>query len=148
MAACLIPFAHGLGRLGCLSAGCCHGGLTDKWYGIMHYGLTTDGELIPIGKMVPVQLFEALFLFALSFVLCYLFFVKFGRENKGRFPLIPIYAIAYGVWRFFIEFVRADDRGTTIISSLSPSQFVAIVLIVVAIGYLGVWYFYEKKRSK
>lgn len=148
MAACLIPFAHGLGRIGCLTAGCCHGGLTDKWYGIMHYGLTTGGELIPIGKMVPVQLFEALFLFALSFVLCYLFFVKFGRENKGRFPLLPVYAIGYGVWRFCIEFARADERGETIISALSPSQLIAVIMVVAAVGYLCVWHFYKKRKIK
>ena len=145
MAACLIPFAHGLGRLGCLFAGCCHGADTDKWYGITHYAMTTSGELISLGTKVPVQLFEALFLFALSAVLCWLFFVKFGRENKGRFPLLPIYAIGYGVWRFFIEFARADERGETIISALSPSQLIAVIMIIAGIAYLCVWYFTRKK---
>ena len=146
MAACLIPFAHGLGRIGCLCAGCCHGALTDKWYGITHHHVVVDGVYYETAKVVPTQLFEALFLFALAAVMCWLFFVKFGRENKGRFPLLPIYAIAYGVWRFFIEFVRSDERGATIIPTLSPSQFIAIIMILAAVAYWCSWYFYKKKN--
>jgi phosphatidylglycerol:prolipoprotein diacylglycerol transferase len=49
MAACIIPLAHGLGRLGCFTAGCCHGAVTDKWYGVdMH---TREG----VQKVVPVH---------------------------------------------------------------------------------------------
>ena len=144
MAACLIPFAHGLGRLGCLSAGCCHGAITDKWYGVTHYHVTVDGVYYPTAKVVPIQLFEALFLFALSAALCWLFFVKFGKENKGRFPLMPIYAVAYGVWRFFIEFARSDERGETIIPALSPSQLIAIIMIVAGIAYFCAWFFHRK----
>ena len=146
MAACLIPFAHGLGRIGCLCAGCCHGADTDKWYGITHYTLLTNGEVISLGKKVPVQLFEALFLLALSLVMCWLFFVKFGKENKGRFPLLPIYAAAYGVWRFFIEYARADERGETIVSALSPSQLIAIIMVLAAVAYYCAWYFHRKKN--
>ena len=145
MAACLIPFAHGLGRIGCLSAGCCHGALTDKWYGVMHHNVVVDGIFYETAKVVPVQLFEALFLFALSAVMCWLFFGKFGKENKGRFPLLPIYAIAYGIWRFFIEFARSDERGETIISALSPSQLIAILMISAGIVYFCIWYFNRKK---
>ena len=147
MAACLIPFAHGLGRLGCLSAGCCHGAITDKWYGVTHYDVIVDGVYYPTAKVVPIQLFEALFLLALSAVLCWLFFVKFGKENKGRFPLMPIYAVTYGVWRFFIEFARSDERGETIISALSPSQLIAIIMIVAGIAYFCAWFFHRKAEA-
>ena len=147
MAACLIPFAHGLGRLGCLAAGCCHGALTEKWYGVTHYHVTVDGVYYPSARVVPVQLFEALFLFAVSGVMCWLFFKKFGKENKGRFPLLPVYAIAYGIWRFFIEFARSDERGETIISALSPSQLIAIIMIAAGAVYLCVFFFRKKKSA-
>ena len=140
IAACIIPLAHGLGRLGCLTAGCCHGRSTDAWYGIKMY--TEQGWQ----RVVPVQLFEALFLFVLSAVMFWLFFKKFGKENKGRFPLLPVYAIVYGVWRFLIEYVRGDDVGATIVSFLSPSQLVAIVMIVAGIAYLAVWYHRAKHK--
>ena len=147
MAACLIPFTHALGRIGCLTAGCCHGGLTDKWYGVMHYHVMVDGVYYETAKVVPIQLFEALFLLALSAVMCWLFFVKFGRENKGRFPLLPTYAIVYGIWRFLIEFARSDERGQTIVSALSPSQLIAILMIAAGALYICVWYFKKKKSA-
>ena len=147
MAACLIPYGHALGRIGCLTAGCCHGGLTDKWYGVTHYHVVVDGVYYETAKVVPVQLFEALFLLALSAILCWLFFGKFGKENKGRFPLLPIYVIGYGVWRFFIEFARSDERGETIISALSPSQLIAILMILAGISYLCIWIFTRKKTA-
>ena len=148
IAACLIPLAHALGRLGCLAAGCCHGADTDKWYGIMHYGLTQSGEMIPLGKKVPVQLFEALFLFALAGVMFWFFFGKFGKENKGRFPLMPVYTSAYGVWRFLIEYARADERGQTIIPALSPSQLIAILMVAAGVAYLCVWFMQKRNTAK
>ena len=139
IAACLVPLAHGIGRIGCFTAGCCHGAVTDAWYGVKM--LTENGWQ----KVVPVQLFEALFLFALSGVLLWLFFGKFGKENKGRFPLLPVYAFTYGIWRFFIEFARGDDRGATIVPFLSPSQLIALLTAALGVGYFLFWYFKKKK---
>jgi prolipoprotein diacylglyceryltransferase len=51
----------------------------------------------------------------------------------------------YGVWRFCFEFARQDDRGATIIPFLSPSQLVAILMILIAAAYLVLWYLYVKK---
>ena len=70
------------------------------------------------------------------------------KENKGRFPLLPIYAIAYGVWRFCIEFARLDERGQTIIPALSPSQLIAILMIIAGCIYLCVWFIQTKKAAK
>ena len=51
IAACVLPMAHGFGRLGCLFVGCCHGYPTDAWYGIY---MGHEGSQV---KYVPVQLF-------------------------------------------------------------------------------------------
>ncbi len=144
IAACLIPMAHGIGRVGCFFAGCCHGKPTDAWYGMsMYMGVDEFGDAIFV-KCVPVQLFEALFLLGLSIVLLWLFFERFGKENKGRFPLMPIYVALYGVWRFFIEYFRADDRGETIVSFLTPSQLVAILMVLFGIAYFVLWFVYRR----
>ncbi|MBQ9729751.1 MAG: prolipoprotein diacylglyceryl transferase [Clostridia bacterium] len=136
--ACCVPFAHAFGRLGCLFAGCCHGRETTAWYGI--YMLTPkDGWK----TVVPIQLFEAIFLFALSAVLILLFF----KDKKLRLPLMAIYCGAYGAWRFVIEFFRGDSRGKTIVSFLSPSQLTAILLVGFAIGYF-VWWAVKRQKSK
>ena len=47
-----------------------------------------------------------------------------------------IYLIAYGVWRFFIEYLRNDPRGSSGIDFLSPSQLTAIIMVVVGV----VWF--------
>ncbi len=148
IAACLIPLAHAIGRIGCLTAGCCHGAPTDAWYGIpMYVGKDAAGNILPFEKFVPIQLFEGIFLFLLSGALLWLFFKKFGKENRGRFPLLPIYVVVYGVWRFVIEYFRADDRGATIVSFLTPSQLVAIVMILIGVGYFLFWLFSVRKNA-
>lgn len=127
-----IAIAHSLGRIGCLMAGCCHGAVTDKWYGI-HMVLLQK-------KVVPTQLFESIFLFCL-----FLFFVI--RIKKGRSYNLPLYMIIYGVWRFFIEYLRNDYRGTTFVSALTPSQLTAVFMIVGGIALIFVFK-YLKSRLK
>lgn len=137
MAGCILPLVHGIGRLGCFFAGCCHGAKTDAWYGVVMDGV----------KVVPLQLFEAIFLFLLAGAAFYAYF-KLRKKNPSFPTLFPCYLILYGVWRFLIEFARADDRGQTIIPFLTPSQLIAVLLIGTGIGYLVVWYFIKNKKSK
>ena len=54
---------------------------------------------------------------------------------------MSVYLCGYGIWRFFIEYARGDDRGQTIVPFLTPSQLTAIVLIAVGIALV----FFEKK---
>ncbi|MCR4682137.1 MAG: prolipoprotein diacylglyceryl transferase [Clostridiales bacterium] len=109
-----IPAAHSIGRLGCLCAGCCHGKPTDAWYGIY---------MVNLGRrVVPTQLFEAIFLAALAVFL-------FVRAVKNKRYNMPLYMAAYGIWRFPMELLRDDDRGHSFISFLTPSQLISILLI-------------------
>ena len=130
-----IVIAHAFGRLGCLMDGCCYGAVTDKWYGITMY----SGGVW--AKRVPTQLFESLFLFALAAVLVTLI-LRFKFRNTAS-----VYLISYGVWRFFIEFVRADsERGSSGIPGLYPSQVTAIVLVLVGIAWVLIYKFIFQKR--
>ncbi|MBQ9714145.1 MAG: prolipoprotein diacylglyceryl transferase [Clostridia bacterium] len=148
MAAVLIPMAHGFGRIGCLFMGCCHGAETQAWYGVPHYDVGANGERVLLGKFVPIQLFEAIFLFALAGVLLWLYMRNAKLKKDSRYvPLLPLYMMIYGVWRFVIEYFRADERGETIVPFLTPSQLIAVLLIVGGIIYLLTWYF-VRKRSK
>ncbi len=132
-AAASIAVAHAFGRVGCLMAGCCHGEVTDAWFGIYMHG--SEGY----AKYVPIQLFEAMFLFALFAVFVILVL------KKKTFNL-PLYMMIYGAWRFFIEYARADDRGQTVVSFLSPSQFIAVIMILGGVGLLIFERYYEKKH--
>ena len=128
IAVCCIAAAHALGRIGCLTAGCCHGKVYDVRHAFTVPLLTVSqsGDLIKTQYTVPVQLYEALFLFAL----CAFLYVR--AVKKKPFGL-PLYLALYGVWRFFIEYARADDRGQTVVSFLSPSQLIAVVLLIASV---------------
>lgn len=131
-AAVSITCAHGFGRIGCLMAGCCYGNETDAWYGIYHVALEA--------KVVPVQLFEAIFLFILCAVLAILAF----KRVPGT---MAMYMCLYGVWRIFAETLRADDRGSTLVDFLTPSQLTSIVLLVLSV-FVFMYTFIMHKRKK
>jgi len=133
LAACAIPFAHGFGRLGCLMVGCCYGHPTEAWYGIYMQNLGC--------RVIPTQLFEALFLFLLTALLVFL-------TLKGKRGVLALYLGAYGVFRFLIEFLRGDPRGEAPIAVFSPSQFTALIMLFAAAAlYLAETYLARKKQA-
>lgn len=116
-----ITVAHAWGRIGCFLAGCCYGKATDSWIGIDFPGL---------GKRIPVQLIEAIFLFILTAVLLVIIF-----KTKFQYTL-NLYLAAYSIFRFVIEFFRGDaERGGTLFG-LYPSQIVCVVIWIVFIPSL------------
>ena len=138
IAAACVPLAHGFGRIGCLFGGCCYGMETDAWFGIpMDIG-TMDHVYV---KVVPTQLFEAIFLFALAAFLIW-------RNWKGKGFCLPTYLIGYGVWRFLIEYLRDDDRGQTFLSFLTPSQLTAVVLVLIGCALIAAYFIIVHKKGK
>ena len=121
-----ITIAHAFGRIGCLMAGCCYGKVSNSGFTIYNHG----------AERIPVQLYEALFLFALFGVLSYLFMKK--RCNIT----MSIYLIAYGIWRFFIEFLRTDDRGAVVLG-LAPSQWQSFIFVGIGVALI-VFYLIKK----
>ena len=49
---------------------------------------------------------------------------------------LPIYLMSYGVFRFFLEYLRGDNRGQ-ISKIFSPSQITSVVFIVSGIVILN-----------
>lgn len=139
-AAVCIPAAHALGRLGCLMAGCCYGKVFSEpaFYTFRFIRLDADDNLIGYFYALPVQLYESLFLMLLALTLGIM-----KKKMKGN--LLSVYMISYGVWRFFIEYIRGDERGETIVSFLSPSQLTSLLLIA---GGAALYFFYKYKMQK
>ena len=128
-----IVIAHGFGRIGCFLGGCCYGAVTDSIFGVSFPAGSTaantfpgpDGNSLPL---LPTQLFEALFefiLLAVMLILC----------KKIKYHFLETYAFSYGVFRFILEFWRADDRGSTGFF-FSPSQMMSIILILSGIALI------------
>ena len=110
MAPCFC-LAHAGGRMGCLMAGCCYG---------MEYSGPCAVVLDGVSRL-PTQPMEALFLVILSGILIFAFLKKPRRGTVTGW-----YMTLYAVWRFVIEFFRADERGT--VGMLSTSQFISLFI--------------------
>lgn len=139
LAAACITVGHGFGRLGCLMAGCCHGARSDAWYALP-MNIPGDGTAEMV-KVIPVQLYEAVFLLALSVIFLMLF-------KRGKKYLLPSYMMTYAVWRFIAEYLRADDRGATVVDFLSPSQLISVLLLAGGLILLGIELFIDDRNRK
>lgn len=128
-----ITLAHAIGRIGCFLAGCCYGKQTDSWIGI---------DFPEIGKVIPTQLIEFIFLFVLFGVLLFL-----ALKYNFKYTFI-VYIPSYAIFRFILEFFRADERGVAGI--LSPSQIWCIVLLAITVPlYIFLkWIFAKQNEEK
>ena len=129
---CCILIAHAFGRVGCFFAGCCYGKPTDSFLGVQFPRLPEPVH--------PTQLYEAAFLFLL-FAICFLLAMK--KDFKHN---LTVYLIAYGIFRFLIEFVRDDDRGA-LVAGISPSQFWSLLMVVAGIVVFFAFRYLEKKKA-
>ncbi len=126
---CAITVAHAFGRIGCFFAGCCYGKETD-------FFLAVKFPKLPY-PVHPTQLYEAAFLFLIFGVFSYLVLKK-----KDRYVMC-YYLVSYGVFRFMIEYLRDDHRGS-LVAGMSPSQFWSVLMVVGGI----ILYFLLKKYFK
>lgn len=131
-----ILVAHGFGRIGCAFAGCCHGAFVSDTYVFGTIPRSTYNTYTGVstfhGYYVPVQLFEALFLFGLFALLSYMLLKK--RLNI----ILSCYLVGYGIWRIIIEIFRTDERGAVILG-LQPSQWQSIIFIVLGVALIGIY---------
>lgn len=131
----IIPLVHGFGRIGCFCAGCCYGKTTDSPVHVIFEEPISDA---PVGvPLIPVQLYEAGFNFALFFVLWFI-----DRKLNSKL-LLPIYILAYGIERFAMEFLR-DDEIRGIYFGLSTSQWISLGMCLIGVLFL----LYRKNPSK
>ncbi len=91
-----VVLAHAFGRVGCFLNGCCYGKPTTLPWGVVFPGDTFARH--------PTQLYEAAALVAIFF-----FLRRVARRSVPPGTVVLIYGLAYGTWRFFIEFFRGDN---------------------------------------
>ena len=121
----LLPLAHGFGRLGCFFAGCCYGRECAPPWGIL---VTSELSYAQGTYRLPVQLFESCF----DFFILLPALLFYSRKPRQKGQVVGLYAILYGIFRFFNEYLRGDEiRG--IFGSFSTSQWISIALIPIGI---------------
>jgi phosphatidylglycerol---prolipoprotein diacylglyceryl transferase len=131
-----IPFGHFLGRLGCFSAGCCHGRSCDLPWAVT---FTNPESLAPLNVPVhPTQLYSSA-----SNFLIFLFIINYKRFKRFDGQVFWTYVIIYAVVRSILETFRGDFRGAEILGIFSTSQFVALIMAVTAL--IMMTYLYRKR---
>lgn len=118
-----IALAQGFGRIGCFMAGCCYGRETDLPIGVIF----PESSLAPAGvRVLPTQLMSSAGNFCIMFLLLWHY-----KRRKKVGDTGFLYMLLYGVGRFFIEFLRDDDRG--VVGMLSTSQFISLFIVAAAV---------------
>jgi phosphatidylglycerol:prolipoprotein diacylglycerol transferase len=129
VADCLAPglaLGQVTGRMGCYFNGCCYG-VVDHAHGVV-FPSVADGE-----PHLPVMLYEAAFCLALGVYLAW-----YWRRKSYDGQVFWSYVLLYAIWRFFIEFLRGDaERGTLFSAALSPSQWISLAGLGLALAALA-----------
>ena len=136
-----IALGQSIGRLGCLSAGCCYGKPTHLPWGITFtnpYSYENVGVPLNV-PLHPTQLYESVGTFLLFLYLMW-------RLRRVRFTgqVILEYLMIYAALRFVIEFYRGDERGFVLHGLLSTSQLIGIITFLVS----GAAFLYLRKTSR
>jgi len=115
-----LALAQGIGRIGCLLAGCCYGRETNSFIGIIfnHSNYAPNGI-----RLFPTQIFSSIGDFCIAAIL-----IIYARKTVKRGKVAGLYLILYSIGRFFIEFLRGDPRGS--LFALSTSQFICLFILI------------------
>lgn len=129
-----VALAQGFGRIGCFLAGCCYGRETTMPIGVVF----TNSNFAPNGvRLIPTQI-----IFSIADFINFIILYTCLNKKKWDGQIGGLYLIFYSIGRFFLEYLRADYRGT--IAFLSTSQFISILLFMIGI----VLEYVTRKRRK
>jgi phosphatidylglycerol---prolipoprotein diacylglyceryl transferase len=139
MAGFAVPLGLAFGRMGCLMAGCCFGGVCDLPWAVSFPPRSPASEaefrahLLPSAHawsmpVHPTQIYESAACLAIAAV-CLV-----GLHPRKRYDgeVFAAFLALYAVARFFIEFLRRDERGGFL--SLSTSQLLGVAMLAFAAG--------------
>jgi phosphatidylglycerol:prolipoprotein diacylglycerol transferase len=130
-----VALAQGIGRLGCLAAGCCYGVESQAWCAIRFTSVSAHEQTgVPLEvPLLPVQLIEFTFDVVLACVLTLLW----RRRPKPEGTVAWIYLVAYGAGRATIELWRGDAvRGLWFGGAVSTSQLFGAAAVVAGLVLL------------
>jgi protein-S-isoprenylcysteine O-methyltransferase Ste14 len=125
------PFTQAIGRLRCLSQGCCHGTVTRKEMGIRVW--QNQSRVVTLSGLkgeyiLPTQLFSILFNLLLGLMLIS---VWASHKFSGSF-IVGLYLVLTGIERFTEDAYRGEKQ-TRNAKGLRENQWIAIASVVVGI---------------
>ena len=123
MLAPVVPLMIFFGRIGNFINGELYGRVTDVPWGMYFPGATDSGML----ARHPSQLYEAF----LEGFLLFLVLSWIGRKERKRGSITLLFLGSYAIIRFFVEFVREPDAGSTLFFEwMTTGQALALVLLL------------------
>ena len=131
-----IALGHGIGRLGCFSAGCCWGVECHRSWAVTFTNPVAK-ELVGVPLNVPLhptQLYEA----AAEFLIFGILLWRIHRPHLSG-QIIGLYLMLYSTARFIVEFFREHQQGNLWNGPFDTSQYVSAVLFAA-----GVWLWFKR----
>jgi len=128
-----IAFGHGIGRLGCFSAGCCWGVECHLPWAVTFTNPAAN-QLVGVPLRVPLhptQLYES----AAEFLIFGVLYWRFHRPHAAG-SLISSYLMLYSAARFVVEFFRFHEQGNLWGGPLDTSQWLSLALFLAGASYL------------
>jgi phosphatidylglycerol:prolipoprotein diacylglycerol transferase len=124
-----VVIVHAFGRIGCFLAGCCYGKPSTLPWAVT---FTDPRSLAPQGiPLHPAQLYSSFSLFAI-----FAFLILLRKRKAFHGELFWTYTLIYSIFRFFIEFLRGDPRGSVLGGILSTTQAISIPLAGISVVML------------
>ncbi len=130
-----IALGHGIGRLGCFSAGCCWGVESHlPWSVTFSNPVSNQLVGVPLNTPLhPTQLYEAFAEFLIFGVLYWRI-----RKPHSAGSIISLYLMLYSTARFIVEFFRFHEQGNLWGGPLDTSQWLSIALFLLGASYFVV----------
>ena len=133
-----VSLGQAIGRIGCLSAGCCWGGHCNLPWAITYTSeIAHENVGTPLGvPLHPFPVYAMIYNFSL-----YLFLAWLYKKGVTAGRVLEAYLIGYGIGRFLLEFMRGDAIRGFIFhyhGLLSTSQLICFIMILAGIG-LHLW---------
>ncbi|MBN2279789.1 MAG: prolipoprotein diacylglyceryl transferase [Candidatus Marinimicrobia bacterium] len=136
----IILVGQGIGRIGCLLAGCCHGSCTTSFASIQYpagsqasyyqyHNHLLDSAFMKSLPVHPTPLYETVLNFTMAFLI--IKFIRPGLKKRGTsFGIAIIYA---GLIRFLLEFIRINPKT---LWGLTNYQFSSIFFVLLGVFVL------------
>ena len=132
-------FGEGIGRVACISFGCCYGkpvsmtsGIWRRIFTNLHFVFEGGTKKIAYESqldgvpVIPIQAFTSTLYVATAII-------GFWLYMHGWYTTALILTLGISqLWRLYSEFLRADYRGG---NAISPYQLMAIATLLIGVGY-------------
>ena len=119
-----LPLGHAIGRIGCFLNGCCYGTCCTLPWAVGNPNPDIQGE------RHPTQLYSSI----LNLII-YVVLLKFYSRRKREGRVLALYLMLYPLCRFFLEFLRGDERMRWY--GFSVAQVLSLVFFIIG---LALWF--------